>query len=192
MKPRFFKTPGEFRAWLEKNHTKEKELLVGFYKVGTGKPSITWPQSVDAALSYGWIDGIRRSVDKDVYTIRFTPRRPRSIWSTVNMKRVAELKRAGLMHPTGLAAFEARDENRSGIYSFENRPKELPPHYERQFRANKKAWEYFTGRAPSMQRTAIFWIMSAKQDETRVRRLETLIADCSKVHPGWPHKTPTK
>jgi uncharacterized protein YdeI (YjbR/CyaY-like superfamily) len=189
--PAYFPTPNDFRRWLESNHEREKELLVGFYKVGSGKPSITWPESVDAALCYGWIDGIRRTIDGDSYTIRFTPRNPRSRWSAINLKKIAELKRAGLLRPAGIAAFEARDATQPA-YSIKDRANTFPPAYERQFRANKKAWTYFTSRAPYAQRTAIFWVLSAKQEETRLRRLETLTADCAKDRPNWPLKAPSK
>src|SRR5882672_10237126 len=121
MKPKFFATPTAWRDWLEKHHAGQKELLVGFYKKDSGKPSITWPESVDGALSYGWIDGVRRRIDDISYSIRFTPRRPRSIWSTVNIKRVQDLTRDGLMRPAGIRAFEAREEARSGVYSFEQK-----------------------------------------------------------------------
>ncbi|MGQ0639670.1 MAG: YdeI/OmpD-associated family protein [Gemmatimonadaceae bacterium] len=187
----FFKSPDEFRKWLEKHHATTKELFVGFYKVHTGKLSLTWSQSVDVALCYGWIDGVRPTGDAESYVIRFTPRRPRSGWSAVNIKKVAELQKAGLMRPAGIAAFEARDKASAG-YSVKGRPSTFPPAYERQFKRNKKAWTYFTSKAPSLQRNTIHWVTSAKQDETRQRRLETLIADCAKDKPNWPLKTPTK
>ncbi|MBD0331135.1 MAG: bacteriocin-protection protein, partial [Chitinophagaceae bacterium] len=148
MKPKFFPTPSDFRKWLEKNHDKKKELLVGFHKVSTGKPSITWPQSVDQALCFGWIDGIRKSIDKDSYCIRFTPRNPKSNWSAVNIKKVAELTQKGLMHPAGIAAFEKREESRSAIYGYENEPIKLATKYEKQFKANKKAWRFYEAQPP--------------------------------------------
>ncbi|MGH7713032.1 MAG: YdeI/OmpD-associated family protein [Gemmatimonadaceae bacterium] len=191
MRPKFFKTPNEFRRWLEKNHASKKELLVGFHKVGTGKPSLTWSESVDVALCYGWIDGIRRTIDAERYTIRFTARNPRSSWSAINLKKVEDLTIAGLMRPAGLAAFEARDATKPG-YSIKSRSNTLPPEYERPFRANEKAWKYFASQTPSRQRTAFFWVASAKQEETRLRRLETLIADCAKDRPNWPLKRPTE
>ena len=187
MKPKFFKTPDEFRQWLEKNHAKEKELFVGFYKVATGKPSLTWSQSVDVALCYGWIDGVRPTGDEKSYVIRFTPRRPRSGWSAVNIQKIAELEKAGLMRPAGLAAFAARDATNAG-YSVKSWPTTFPPKYERRFRANKKAWAYFASQTPSRRKATIHWITSAKQEETRLRRLDTLIADCSKDRPNWPLK----
>ena len=191
MKPRFFRSPEEFRSWLEKNHTTAKELLVGYYKVHTGKPSLTWSQSVDVALCYGWIDGIRPWGDEDRYAIRFTPRKPRSRWSAVNVKKVAELTKAGLMRPAGIAAFEQRNPADSG-YSIKDRSNVFPIAYEKRFKANKKAWKYFTGQAPSRQRSAIFWVTSAKREETRENRLDTLIADCARDKPNWPLKQPTK
>lgn len=191
MTPKFFKSPDEFRAWLEKNHTSAKELFVGYYKVHTGKPSLTWSQSVDVALCYGWIDGIRPTGDDESYVIRFTPRRARSGWSAVNIRKIAELTKAGLMRPAGLAAFDARDKSNAG-YSVKARPNTFPPTYKRLFKRNKKAWTYFTSKAPSSQRNTIHWVTSAKQEETRRRRLETLIADCAKDKPNWPLKTPTK
>jgi len=144
----FFTTPDAFRAWLEQHHAVEKELFVGFYKRDSGKPSITWPESVDCALSYGWIDGVRNSIDGISYQIRFTPRKLTSIWSAVNVKRVAELTRLGLMRPSGVKAFEARKGDKTGIYAYEQRKHaRLAPAYEKQFRANKKAWEFFQGAA---------------------------------------------
>jgi uncharacterized protein YdeI (YjbR/CyaY-like superfamily) len=177
MKPKFFATAAEFRRWLEKHHESADELLVGFYKTNSGRPSMTWPESVDQALCFGWIDGVRKGIDDASYTIRFTPRRPRSNWSTINTRRVAELTEAGLMHPAGLRAFEQREAKRSGIYSYESRPKELRADYEATFRENEAAWRYFTNEAPSYRRTAIFWVMAAKREETRLRRLATLIRD---------------
>ncbi len=179
MKPTFFETPAEFRAWFERNHDKATELLVGFYKRDSGRPSITWPESVDQALCFGWIDGVRKRIDDVSYTIRFTPRRRGSIWSAVNIGRVAELTKLGLMQPAGLKAFEARTAEKSGIYAYENAPKVLAPADEKKFRANKKAWKYFSGQAPSYRRSAINYVTSAKREETRVRRLELLIDDSS-------------
>src|ERR1700752_2781804 len=142
MKPRFFKSPADFRAWLVANHAKANELLVGFYKKGSGKPSITWPESVDEALCFGWIDGIRKSLDHVSYTIRFTPRKPRSIWSADNIRRAHELTDQGLMQPAGLKAFHARSENKSGQYSYEQRPQRLPEPYEKKMRRNTAAWKF--------------------------------------------------
>jgi uncharacterized protein YdeI (YjbR/CyaY-like superfamily) len=176
--PVFFKTQKDFRKWFQKNHTKAAELLVGFYERTSGKPSITWPESVDEALCFGWIDGIRRNIDEDSYSIRFTPRKKVSIWSAVNTKRANELKALGLMSPAGLKTFEARDEKRSKLYAYENKNKKLSPVYEKKFKQNKKAWEYFKSQAPWYQRTSSHWVISAKQEATRLRRLETLINDC--------------
>jgi uncharacterized protein YdeI (YjbR/CyaY-like superfamily) len=180
MKPTFFKTPSDFRKWLEKHHDSAGELLVGFYKKDSGKPSITWPESVDQALCFGWIDGIRKSLGGTSYTIRFTPRKQRSIWSAVNIKRAMELIDEGLMRPAGLKAFEARQENRSGIYSYEQRPKELPEPYAKRLKKNKAAEEYFESRPASYRRAAIWWVISAKKEETRLSRLEKLIEYSSK------------
>jgi uncharacterized protein YdeI (YjbR/CyaY-like superfamily) len=179
VKALFFATPEEFGAWLEEHHESETELLVGFYKKGSGKPSITWPESVEQALRFGWIDGIRRSLGEESYTIRFTPRKPSSNWSKVNVATVERLKAEGSMAPAGLRAYEARREDRTGLYSFERRQAaELPPDFERRFQASRKAWEWFSSRPPGYRRTATHWVVSAKRDDTRRRRLETLI-DCS-------------
>lgn len=175
MNPIFFPTPTDFRKWLKKNHKKETELHVGFYKVGSGKPSLTWSQAVDQALCFGWIDGVRNSIDKDSYCNRFTPRRKNSNWSEINIKKVEELTKAGLMMPEGQKAFEWRLENRSGIYSYENIPGDLSPVYKKQFVKNKIAWEYFNKQAPSYKKVIIHWIMSAKQEKTRLSRLEKAI-----------------
>jgi uncharacterized protein YdeI (YjbR/CyaY-like superfamily) len=178
MEPRFFATPAEFRAWLEQHHADEREILVGFYKKGTGRPSLTWTEAVREALCFGWIDGVRRSVDADSYANRFTPRKPRSNWSAVNVKHVEELIREGRMHPAGLAAFEARAPVRTGVYSYEQRHEAaLDPEQERQFRADEQAWEFFQSQPPSYRQTAIFWVVSAKREETRAKRLATLMDD---------------
>jgi uncharacterized protein YdeI (YjbR/CyaY-like superfamily) len=177
MDPVYFETPADFRAWLEEHHTTATELWVGFYKKGSGRPSITWPEAVDQALCFGWIDGIRKSVDADSYANRFTPRTPRSTWSNVNVARVAELTAQGLMTPAGLRAFERRDEARSGAYSFEQRPRELPPEYQARFKEQPAAWAFFEAQPPGYRRTAIHWVVSAKREETRLKRLATLIED---------------
>ena len=190
MKPTFFATPAEFRAWLEKHHDTSQELLVGYYKKSSGKPSITWPESVDEALCFGWIDGVRKGIDDERYTIRFTPRKPRSIWSAVNIKRAKELIELGLMRPAGLLAFEARTDDRSAIYAYEQRhAATLDEEFERQFRANKKAWDFFLSRPPSYRNAAIYWVMSAKKEETRRKRLATLVED-SKRGRTVPSLTP--
>lgn len=175
MPPTFFPTPADFRRWLEAHHATETELLVGFYKVSSGQPSITWPESVDQALCFGWIDGLRKRIDDESYTIRFTPRKPTSTWSAVNIKRVQELTQLGLMTPAGLKAFEARQENRSGIYSYEQRTAELPPEYAKVLKANRAAWTFFQAQPASYRKAAMWWIVSAKQEVTRCKRLEQLI-----------------
>jgi len=177
MNPTFFETPEAFRKWLAKNHDREDELLVGFYKRDSGRKSITWPESVDCALSYGWIDGVRRRIDDESYSIRFTPRRKGSIWSAINIKRVAELEKLGLMSDAGRKAFEARDEKKSAIYSYENAPKELPAEMLARFQKNKKAWKWWSEQAPWYRRVTTHWVVSAKKEETRERRLATLIDD---------------
>lgn len=176
-KPMFFKTQSDFRDWLEKNHKKENELIVGFYKVGSGKESLTWSQSVDEALCFGWIDGVRKSIDNVSYQIRFTPRKPKSIWSSVNIKKVEELLKKGLMKPPGITAYEKREAARSEIYSYENKPAKLSRMFGQQFKKNKKAYAYFLSLPPSYQKTAIHWVMSAKTEPTSVKRLNELITD---------------
>jgi uncharacterized protein YdeI (YjbR/CyaY-like superfamily) len=180
MTPIFFNNQNEFRAWLEKNQHIESELWVGYYKVETGKPSMTWSQSVDQALCFGWIDGIRQSVDHESYCIRFTPRKKTSTWSAINIAKVEELTRKGLMRPAGLEAFKYCKEANSRTYSFESRAKELPEDYEKALQANHAAWEFFTGEAPSYKKTIVHWILSAKQEETRLKRLEKLILESEK------------
>jgi uncharacterized protein YdeI (YjbR/CyaY-like superfamily) len=175
--PTFFATPADFRAWLAEHHADAQELLVGFYKKGSGRPSITWPESVDEALCFGWIDGVRKRIDDVSYTIRFTPRKPRSTWSAVNIRRVEELTRLGRMQPAGLAAFAARTEDNSGIYSHEQPRAELDPASEQQFRANQQAWDFFQAQPASYRKAAIWWVASAKKEETRCKRLATLIDD---------------
>jgi uncharacterized protein YdeI (YjbR/CyaY-like superfamily) len=178
--PTFFATPEAFRAWLAEHHDTHDELWVGFHKKDTGKPSITWPESVDEALCYGWIDGIRKSLGETSYVIRFTPRKPRRNWSAVNVARVAELTALGRMHPAGLAAFERRAPERTGIYAYEQRDQAaLGPEQEQAFRAKKKAWAFFEQQPPSYRKLAIWWVVSAKREETRARRLATLIEDCA-------------
>ena len=175
MEPTFFSSQQDFRKWLEKNHKKETELLVGFYKVNSKKASMTWPESVDQALCFGWIDGVRRSIDDESYSIRFTPRRSTSIWSTINIRKMEELTNAGLMKEEGLKAFSLRTENKSNIYSHEKEPEVLNPEYEKQFMANKAAWEFFSKQAPSYRKVIIHWIMTAKQEKTQLSRLEKTI-----------------
>jgi uncharacterized protein YdeI (YjbR/CyaY-like superfamily) len=180
MAPKFFKDQYAFRAWLEKNHAKETELLVGYYKVDSGKPSMTWSESVDQALCFGWIDGVRRSLGEEAYTIRFTPRKPTSNWSAVNIRKVEELTKQGLMMPAGIAAYGHRKDEKSRIYGYENRPKEFPAEYAKVFRKNAVAWAFFSALAPSYQRAAAHWVISAKKEETRLARLEKLIAASAK------------
>jgi uncharacterized protein YdeI (YjbR/CyaY-like superfamily) len=175
MTPAFFSTQNEFREWLKKHNKKETELLVGFYKVGSDKPSMTWPQSVDQALCFGWIDGVRKSIDKESYSIRFTPRKSSSIWSAININKIEELNRSGLMTPAGQKAFELRTENRSRVYSHEKDPVDLALNYEKQFKMNKLAWNFFNEQAPSYKKVMRHWIMSAKQEKTRLSRLEKTI-----------------
>lgn len=178
-RPLFFPTLADWRAWLEKNHADFEELWVGFYKRGSGRPSITWPESVDGALCFGWIDGLRKSINAHSYKIRFTPRKPTSIWSTINIKRTKELSKLGLMHPAGLSAFEKRDGDRSAIYAYEQRKAaKLPADFEKQFGANADAWKFFQSQPPWYQRTSTYWVVAAKREETRLRRLGILI-DCS-------------
>jgi uncharacterized protein YdeI (YjbR/CyaY-like superfamily) len=175
MKPRFFKTPADFRAWLEKHYADTPELWVGFYKKASGKGGITYHEGVDAALCYGWIDGIKKRVDEDSYMHRFTPRRARSIWSTVNTRRATELIKEGLMAASGLQTFQERDEKRSGIYTYENRTQPLAPAHEKLFKANRKAWEFFRAQPPGYQKLVTRWIADAKKEETRLKRLQIMI-----------------
>jgi uncharacterized protein YdeI (YjbR/CyaY-like superfamily) len=179
-KPRFFTSPAQFRRWLEKNHATTEELVVGFHKKSSGKNSITYPEALDEALCFGWIDGVRRNFDETSYTIRFTPRRPRSIWSLVNVRHVERLQKEGRMHAAGVAAFAQRDPQRTGIYSFESRPRELAEEYEKELRKNKAAWEFFQAQPAGWKRTVSFWIMSAKKEETRLKRLQRLIESSAK------------
>lgn len=175
MNPQFFKTGAEFRKWLEQHHANEPELLVGYYKIGSGKESMTWSESVDEALCFGWIDGVRRSVDEVSYSIRFTPRKINSIWSNVNINKVENLIKRGLMQPAGLKLYQARKENKSGIYAFENDAKALPAEAEKLFRANQQAWDFFNKQAPSYQKIMIHHIVTAKQETTKQSRLAKLI-----------------
>ena len=178
-KPTFFKTPAEFRAWLKSNHMTADELSVGYYKKAAGKPTMTWPESVDEALCFGWIDGIRRSYGEDAYTIRFTPRRKGSNWSAINITRMGELKQEGRVQPAGLEAFARRTEARSRIYAYEQTdiPK-FEPKLEKLFKANKKAWTFFLGLPPYYRRGETRWICSAKGEDTKLRRLAKVIEAC--------------
>ena len=175
----FFKTQDDFREWLEINHEKETELIVGFYKVGSGKPSMNWSQSVDQALCFGWIDSVRRSIDDESYCIRFTPRKSTSNWSAINLKKIEELTKAGLMKPAGLKALSLRRDIKTEIYSYENEPAILDSNYEKQFREDKIAWDFFMKQAPSYRKAVLRWIMSAAQEKTRQSRLEKTIKECA-------------
>jgi len=177
MKIKYFKSANDFRRWLEKNHATTQELWVGYYKKSSRQPNMTWPESVDEALCFGWIDGIRKSVDDLRYTIRFTPRRRESIWSAVNIQRAHELTDKGLMKPRGVAAFEARKENRSGIYSYEQRTAKLEGLYEKRLKQNKAACDFFYTQPPSYRKAIGWWIVSAKRETTRLKRLEKLIRE---------------
>jgi uncharacterized protein YdeI (YjbR/CyaY-like superfamily) len=174
---RFFAKPEDFRKWLEAHHGNTSELWVGFYKKDSGRPSITWPESVDEALCVGWIDGLRKTIDAESYKIRFTPRKKTSNWSAVNIGRVGELTRLGLMRPAGLKAFALRKEEKSGIYAYENRKSAvLGKAEEKQFRARPKAWEFFQRQPAGYRKLTTWWVISAKKEETRQMRLEKLIA----------------
>ena len=191
MQPTFFATPAEFRSWLERHHADRRELLAGFYKKSSGRPSISWPESVDEALCFGWIDGVRRSLGEEAYTIRFSPRQARSTWSAVNVRRARELIAEGRMTPAGLAAFEARGDDRTAIYSYEQRhAATLDAGQEQRFRAEAAAWEWFQARPPSYRRAAIHWVTSAKRPETRERRLQALIEDSAAGRPVGPLTRP--
>ena len=172
---KFFATPGELRAWFEANHDTATELWLGYHRKRTGRPSVTWQEVVDQELCFGWIDSVRYSMGDDRSAQRITPRRKGSIWSDVNIKRFGELDRLGLVHPSGRAAFEKRDEARSRIYSYENRSRGLDPASEAEFRKHRAAWRFFEAQAPSYRLTACYWVMSAKREETKARRLEKLI-----------------
>ena len=201
MKARFFPTPQHFRDWLEAHHADRKELLVGFHKKGSGRASITWPESVDEALCFGWIDGVRRSLGETSYTIRFTPRKPTSTWSAVNVARVAVLTKARRMRPAGQRAFAARRPERTGIYAFERtEAARLSPEHEKRLRANRQAAAFFDAQPPWYRRTAAHWVVSAKRPETREKRLAQLLASSAQGRwipplarpgsPGTPRPSP--
>jgi uncharacterized protein YdeI (YjbR/CyaY-like superfamily) len=175
MNPTFFATPAAFRTWLTAHHQSAKELLVGFYKVGSKKPCITWSQAVDQALCFGWIDGIRKAIDEESYTIRFTPRRSNSIWSAVNIKKIDDLTKANLMQPAGLAAFKLRKDEKSNIYSHEKEESALSLPFENLFKSKPIAWDFFNAQAPSYKKVMKHWIMSAKQEQNRLSRLQKTI-----------------
>ncbi len=176
--PVIFTSAAGFRRWLEAHHASARELWVGYYRKGVGRPSITYPEAVDEALCFGWIDGIGRRIDEEVHANRFTPRRPRSNWSAKNVTRVGELRRAGRMHAAGIAAFEARREAQTGIYSYENRPADLPDAYLRPLVANAQAHDWWRTQSASYRRAATWWLLTAKREATRAARLAQLIADC--------------
>jgi len=175
VKPRFFRSAADFRQWLEAHHNTAGELLVGFYKKQSGRGGIAYPEALDAALSFGWIDGVRKGIDADRYTIRFTPRKPGSIWSAVNTARANELISQGLMQPPGLRVFAERDERKTRQYSYEREQVKLNPEFEAAIHENPKASVFFDGQPAGYRKTAIFWVMSAKKEETRARRLTHLI-----------------
>jgi uncharacterized protein YdeI (YjbR/CyaY-like superfamily) len=179
MKPVYFATPKALRKWFDKHHATSEELWVGYYKVGSGKPSITWQESVDEALCVGWIDGIRKSIDEISYTIRFTPRKKTSTWSAINIGRVKLLTGEGRMRPEGLEAYNARNENKVGLYSYEQRPPDLPAQFSTIFRRNKPAWEFYQSQPPSYRRAVTWYVVSAKKEETRISRLQKLIDECA-------------
>lgn len=180
MKATFFRSGADFRQWLEEHSARSLELWVGYFKTRSGQAGLTWPESVDHALCYGWIDGIRKNIDKTRYMIRFTPRKPISTWSSVNIKRVELLIEQGLMRSPGLTAYRTRRENRSGIYSYEQRPMQLPEPYGSILQKNSTAFNFFSAQPGSYRRAAIWWVVSAKREETRTRRLKQLLADSSR------------
>ncbi len=190
--PHFFESREEMYAWLEEHHATLPEAWIGIHKKGSGRTSVAWPDIVDCVLCFGWIDGKGKSIDDKTYRIRITPRRKGSIWSAVNVNRAQELTDLGLMRPPGLAAFAARKEARTGIYSHEqDGPVEFDADAAARFQANAPAWEWFQGQAPSYRKAAIWWVISAKKEETRQRRLETLIADSAagqRIGPLAPRK----
>ncbi len=184
--PQFFPTPKHFRVWLEKHHATERELIVGFYRKGSGKPSITWPESVEEALCYGWIDGVRHKLDDDSYTIRFTPRKPTSIWSKINLATIDRLITADRIAPAGLKVYEARDKARTSLYSFEREASAFTPEQQKRFRKHARAWKFFDAQVPSYKKPATWWVVSAKQEATREKRLTALI-ECSAQGLKIPH-----
>lgn len=186
MKPSFFKNQNDFRQWLDEHHDTATELVVGFYKVNSGKPSMSWSESVDQALCYGWIDGIVKSLDDESYSRRFTPRKPGSIWSLINIRKAEQLISEGLIKPAGLKAFELRTKEKSGIYSFENETRELTKDFEKLFKANEKAWLFFNSQSASYIKHILHWIVTAKQQKTQLSRLQKII-DASEQHLRLQH-----
>jgi uncharacterized protein YdeI (YjbR/CyaY-like superfamily) len=187
----FFETLQDFARWLRRNHKKATELWVGYYKKGTGRPSLTWPESVREALRFGWIDGLRRGLDDQSYKIRFTPRKPTSTWSQINVRTAEELIAEGKMEPAGLAAFEARRARRSGVYTYEQKGGDAEAQVERQLEKNRAAWAFFKNQPPWYRRTSARWVMSAKREETRQRRLATLTADSARKRTIGPLTRPS-
>ena len=181
-KPRFFASAAAFRQWLAKNHASVPELWIGFWKVHTGKRGLTYLEAVDESLCFGWIDGLKKRYDDAAFMHRFTPRRPKSIWSAINIGKVEALERAGRMAEPGRKAFALRNPKKSAVYSFENRPVALDPAYAARFRAKKKAWAFYDAQPPGYKRLMAFWVMGAKKEETRLRRLERLMAESGKGH----------
>jgi uncharacterized protein YdeI (YjbR/CyaY-like superfamily) len=188
-KLRFFRSGAELRRWLERNHDKAQELWIGFYRKDSGKGGITYAEALDEALCYGWIDGIRKKIDDLSFTNRFTPRKKNSIWSNVNIRHVARLTQEGRMMPPGLAAYNAKDEKRAGVYSFERETADFEPAMKKEFRKNAKAWKFFESQPPYYRRMAAWYVISAKKDETRSKRLSELIA-CSAKHTRLPPFAP--
>ena len=190
LQPTSFRTPAAWRAWLQAHHQSSTEILLRLFKVHAAHRGITYKQALDEALCFGWIDGIARRLDEDSYCQRFTPRRPRSIWSRINVGHVERLIAEGRMAPAGLAAYAQRDAKRTGIYAFENRPRVLPPDMEKRFRARRRAWAFYQGQAPWYRRTTTYWILSGKKEDTRRRRLDALIACCARreIVPQIPGK----
>lgn len=178
MNPKFFATQNDFRQWLEENHKTETEIIVGYYNVKSGKGGMTWDESVDHALCFGWIDGIRRKIDDESYCNRFTPRKSSSNWSAINIEKIMVLTEKGLMRAAGIAAFENRKEDKSRIYSYENKPTEFPAEFEEIFRKNQKAWEFFEKQPNGYKRLSMYRVLSAKQEKTQLSRLQKLIAAC--------------
>ncbi len=187
MTPTFFSTQQEFRKWLENNYQTATELSVGFYKVNASKPSMSWSQSVDQALCFGWIDGVRKSIDAESYKIRFTPRKKTSIWSAVNINKVEQLIAQKLMQPAGLEIYNLRSEENAIGYSTASKSSKLSSAYEKTFKANNKAWDYFKTLAPSYKKSSVHWVMSGKQESTQLKRLNELIADSEQETNKWKH-----
>jgi uncharacterized protein YdeI (YjbR/CyaY-like superfamily) len=194
MKPTFFATPAAFRAWLARHHDKADVLWVGFYKKDSGKPSITWPESVDQALCFGWIDGVRKSVDESSYMIRFSPRRAGSIWSGVNVRRAEAMIEQGLMRPAGLKAFRTKKAYKSGVYSYEQRSVDLPEEYARLVKKNAAAWRFLRSESAYYRKAVWWWIVCAKKEETRLKRVEQLVTYSAKGEriPGFKPTKPSR